>query len=1132
MSVAEAVQTTAKTSSSTTSGLLLQRTCACGGSAGFSGECEECKSKKLLGKPLQRKLVISEPGDEYEHEADRVAEEVMRMSETPADRDASPSSAVPLVQRRVNGSSGGGIGNAPPIVHDVLSLPGQPLDAATRAFFEPRFGHDFENVRVHVDARAAESAQVVKASAYTTGSDIVFGTGQYMPKATEGNRLLAHELAHVVQQSGALTQTQVSPVSNPASVGSTGRLNAGVSTNILTNTEGPVLQRQGLFESFQSGVAGAFESGTEFMESSADAAARAALSVLGTPDPSTIMGLIERALYMPGVGEAILSHSAVAPHRKQIEQLLASQGAFEVVGNFIRNPKAHVDQISQSLVPYVADGQQIAIEKGSDLLAQFEIPPEYRDQVLQIMVPLAGMAKSAFDFVIEEVILDTVLFWQLRSENQIYDAAWENYEKGTIDAFDLIVEHIDIVLNALGRVADLTPLVLAGAGIVAGGAAGGAAGSVVPGAGTAAGSGGGGGVGGGTGLAASEVVGLVLGIAPAVVEGIRGSKAGLEFALKDQNDAQTQQDSGQIAASIIGLAIMAALAFAPGLALRLGKAIGRKLRDFVPDIISKLVSVASSALETATPRRAAALEASSGLPSAGGTTSGKDVPRSKDEAPQREEITSTTSGTDLEDSVKQSSKRENNELTEREKINEVAWVDAHPEVISGSPGQKKATLGEHEIVSVPGVGCQRHSNDPIDIPCPLSLMVSDSDWPKPMSLMVSDSGSPKPIADLSPPDPHSIQPRPEFPWAEPPNISSLDPLPHGTVPTIQGSDGASLPAPSAVAGVPVNVQLGIKARIRSKFLSVIADNPRLQGLIESIKKYPSLRYLTGDYDEIVSLMTHQIDDIAKRIARIDATEIGKREQLTDELLGKFRIRTQAALERVKKHPAAENPELNEVLGKLGDAYLFGEKGKEKILNLPKIVGEMRTALNDPARIADAVNVIEQRRRNLADASDDLAESYREAVISIADERQIPVKLLWASREGKKVAMTDRAGRGRKFKPKELQTGYVLTETAFTKEVVGSEAWVIDESALQFGKDHGAITHIIQDLVVDRVLERYKLTAIEFRTILKHLDVEGGRRGSKIWLETYDIVTPETTLSRPEIMWSAIREVIGIRKGDL
>lgn len=125
----------------------LQRKCACGSSGSAGGECAECSKRKL-----QR------------------------------------SAAGPEI--------------APPIVHDVLRSPGQSLDAGTRAYFEPRLGHDFSKVRVHTDSRAAESAQAVNALAYTVGRQIVFSAGRYQPGAASGKRLLAHELTHVMQQSG------------------------------------------------------------------------------------------------------------------------------------------------------------------------------------------------------------------------------------------------------------------------------------------------------------------------------------------------------------------------------------------------------------------------------------------------------------------------------------------------------------------------------------------------------------------------------------------------------------------------------------------------------------------------------------------------------------------------------------------------------------------------------------------------------------------------------------------------------------------------------------------------------------------------------------------------------------------
>jgi hypothetical protein len=191
----------------------LQRKCDCGQHTG-GGDCEECKKKKSEEK----------------------------------------SSKDPLLQRSALNRSG--VKGVPPIVHEVLHSPGQPLDAGARDYFEPRFGgslqaasprvsskadggglkveaqdtshereadrwadrvtsasagaergqsrqmQDFSHVRVHTDARAADSARSVNALAYTVGSDIVFAPAQYNPASAAGKRLLAHELTHVLQQTG------------------------------------------------------------------------------------------------------------------------------------------------------------------------------------------------------------------------------------------------------------------------------------------------------------------------------------------------------------------------------------------------------------------------------------------------------------------------------------------------------------------------------------------------------------------------------------------------------------------------------------------------------------------------------------------------------------------------------------------------------------------------------------------------------------------------------------------------------------------------------------------------------------------------------------------------------------------
>ena len=113
------------------------------------------------------------------------------------------SSGPTLVGQRTATSGARGAMEAPPLVHDVLASSGRPLDSATRGFFEPRLGHDFSRVRVHTDSVAGQSARDMDAYAYTVGSHIVFGAGRFSPESREGRRLIAHELTHVIQQSGA-----------------------------------------------------------------------------------------------------------------------------------------------------------------------------------------------------------------------------------------------------------------------------------------------------------------------------------------------------------------------------------------------------------------------------------------------------------------------------------------------------------------------------------------------------------------------------------------------------------------------------------------------------------------------------------------------------------------------------------------------------------------------------------------------------------------------------------------------------------------------------------------------------------------------------------------------------------------
>lgn len=171
---------------------------------------------------LQTKLSVNPPGDRFEQEADRVAETVIRMAEPPAattamigagpDRGPRPriqrmcstcEDETTAVQRKeASGAPPLVIPQSPSELHSALGG-GQPLAGASRAFMESRLGHDFGDVRIHSDARAAESARRLQARAFTMGRDVVFAAGQFSPHTTDGRRLLAHELTHVVQQGTA-----------------------------------------------------------------------------------------------------------------------------------------------------------------------------------------------------------------------------------------------------------------------------------------------------------------------------------------------------------------------------------------------------------------------------------------------------------------------------------------------------------------------------------------------------------------------------------------------------------------------------------------------------------------------------------------------------------------------------------------------------------------------------------------------------------------------------------------------------------------------------------------------------------------------------------------------------------------
>ena len=228
----------------------------------------------ISGGVLQRKLTINQPGDVYEQEAERVSDAVMRMPESQTAEGAAVTgsasrtriqracreceeelSSRPAVIQRMcasckeeltsqptlqgKGIPGGAREVTPEIASRVQSLQGggQALPASVRDFFEPRFGRDFSHVQVHTDP---ESTRSLEARAYTVGRSIVFGAGQYAPETSEGKKLLAHELTHVVQQGGAAPQPLQRRGSQPPRTFSGTKERAGVQvSNVIQRAGDP-----------------------------------------------------------------------------------------------------------------------------------------------------------------------------------------------------------------------------------------------------------------------------------------------------------------------------------------------------------------------------------------------------------------------------------------------------------------------------------------------------------------------------------------------------------------------------------------------------------------------------------------------------------------------------------------------------------------------------------------------------------------------------------------------------------------------------------------------------------------------------------------------------------------------------
>ncbi|MFN6451580.1 MAG: DUF4157 domain-containing protein [Nostoc sp. EfeVER01] len=190
-----------------------------------SASSQAVPSVQPLNKPLmhdisrislrpQTKLTVNQPGDVYEQEADRVAQQVMQTMSEPVSKQSVQREALPEEEELQMKSladtnislqrQGGGVAATSDLETSIQQErgSGQPLSDDIRQPMEQSFGTDFSAVKIHTDSRSDQLNQSIQARAFTTGQDIFFRQGEYAPESHGGKELLAHELTHVVQQNG------------------------------------------------------------------------------------------------------------------------------------------------------------------------------------------------------------------------------------------------------------------------------------------------------------------------------------------------------------------------------------------------------------------------------------------------------------------------------------------------------------------------------------------------------------------------------------------------------------------------------------------------------------------------------------------------------------------------------------------------------------------------------------------------------------------------------------------------------------------------------------------------------------------------------------------------------------------
>jgi hypothetical protein len=344
---------------------------------------------------IQAKLTVSQRGDRYEQEADRIADQVLSASAHPE------VSGAPQGIQRFAGRPTAQSDAIPASVDPVLANSGSPLEPALRENMEQRFGFDFSKVRVHSGVAAARSARSINANAYTAGHNIVFGAGRFSPETFEGRRLIAHELAHVCQQSQTIHQ--FGPVG-------------------ITQADAPRIQRSpeevsGLYEESSEAVKVAFDY-IVFQGKKNVGQVIANLDVFELDELETLLELSLR--------EDPTQSAKISEALKAISIKRALKDIRPFMGRKLKrvddSPRAHLDRALTAVGTTVEEYVHQPIEKGLEFLRQEainisqKIKKETFAEIRKLIEKNGGSKESAEKFIIPaeavfDILIDLVLAW-------------------------------------------------------------------------------------------------------------------------------------------------------------------------------------------------------------------------------------------------------------------------------------------------------------------------------------------------------------------------------------------------------------------------------------------------------------------------------------------------------------------------------------------------------------------------------------------------------------------------------------------------------------------------------------------------------------------------------------------------